>query len=175
MKGSFRTHVGFVCVIVGFWVGTASGFTVLPGLQGNDLTDLNDDGDETLYVNPPVDEADYAGFDAEFFSSDGPGFTWISGELAFNVFDNLAGGSVNKWCCSPVQNHVGARILSGPHVLTAFTLTSSNDTPARDPRVWEIQGSNDGINYTTIYRHDNPSSSIWGNTRNQTIRFVRRW
>ena len=171
MKGSFRTHVGFVCVIVGFWVGTASGFTVLPGLQGNDLTDLNDDGDETLYVNPPVDEADYAGFDAEFFSSDGPGFTWISGELAFNVFDNLAGGSVNKWCCSPVQNHVGARILSGPHVLTAFTLTSSNDTPARDPRVWEIQGSNDGINYTTIYRHDNPSSSIWGNTRNQTIRF----
>jgi hypothetical protein len=62
----------------------------LPGtesLLGNDLTDLGDDGDETAY-SPP----DLAGFDADFFSSDEPGFG--GGEFAFNVFDNVDRKSV---------------------------------------------------------------------------------
>lgn len=148
-----------------FALPRAEAFTVLGGLVGDDLTDRGNDGIEANY-NPP---GDFGGFDAEFFASSNPAFN--SGESAFNVFDNLADGGVNKWCCGPVSNTVTARILLGPHVLTGFTLTSSNDTPARDPRVWEIQGSNDGTTFTTLFRRDNPGASIWGNNRNQTIRF----
>jgi len=34
--------------------------------------------------------------------------------------------------------------------LNAYTLTSGNDAPERDPKNWEIQGSNDGNNWTTL-------------------------
>jgi len=61
-------------------------------------------------------------------------------------------------------------------VLTSFTLTSSNDTPARDPRVWSIEGSNDTTTgfdgtWTTIFARTDGTSSDWGNTRNQVIRY----
>ncbi|MFT5122755.1 MAG: autotransporter-associated beta strand protein [Verrucomicrobiales bacterium] len=134
-------------------------------LVGDDLTDRSNDGVEGNYAPP----ADFGGFDAEFFASSNPAFN--AGESAFNVFDNLTGGSVNKWCCGPASNSVTARILAGPHILTAFTITSSNDTPLRDPRVWEVQGSNDGVSYTTIFRQDNISASVWGNERNEVIQF----
>src|SRR5699024_4282244 len=34
--------------------------------------------------------------------------------------------------------------------LNAYTLTSGNDAPGRDPKNWEIQVSNDGNNWTTL-------------------------
>jgi hypothetical protein len=45
------------------------------------------------------------------------------------------------------------------YALTHFTLSSANDVPARDPTVWEVQGSNDGEEFTTIYAHD--GDSVW--------------
>jgi predicted alpha-1,2-mannosidase len=40
--------------------------------------------------------------------------------------------------------------LDGPQVVKRYSLTSGNDTPARDPADWQLQGSDDGTDWTTI-------------------------
>jgi hypothetical protein len=121
-------------------------------LIGGDLTDPEDDGD-------PESDDDY---DAIFSANDEPGFA--GGEFAFNVFDNRLGPSNDKWCCGlgggiPKEGlHVTAEFEEA-YALTHFTLSSANDVPARDPTVWEVQGSNDGEEFTTIYAHD--GDSVW--------------
>ena len=45
------------------------------------------------------------------------------------------------------------------YALTHFIVSSANDVPGRDPTVWEIQGSNDGEDWTTIFSHD--GDSFW--------------
>lgn len=132
-------------------------------LLGNDLTDLGDDGNEELYSPPEM-----AGFDAEFFSSDEPGFG--GGEFAFNIFDNLVGGGNDKWCCGTAFPQIAGAILPEPYYLTHFTVASANDTPDRDPRVWSIEGSNDGVDWTPIFSHNDPDATLWSE-RNQVIKF----
>lgn len=39
---------------------------------------------------------------------------------------------------------------SASHTITSYAITSANDAPARDPRNWQLQGSNDGVNWTTV-------------------------
>ena len=58
--------------------------------------------------------------------------------------------------------------------LAGFTLTSSNDSPPRDPQVWRIEGSNDTTNgldgtWTTVYSRATASGD-WS-ARNQFIRY----
>ena len=121
-------------------------------LLGGDLTDPEDDGEP---------EAD-SGYNAIFSANEEPGFG--GGEFAFNVFDNLLGPSNDKWCCGlgggiPEEGlHVTAE-FEEPYGLTHFTVSSANDAPARDPTVWEVQGSNDGEDFTTIFAHD--GDSFW--------------
>lgn len=52
--------------------------------------------------------------------------------------------------------------------MTHFTVSSANDVPARDPIEWEVQGSNDGDEFTTIFAHD--GDSFW-DQRLQVVRF----
>jgi hypothetical protein len=131
----------------------------LLGLVGGDLTDLGDDGVKALYAPP----GDWGGFDATFFSSDESAFG--IGEAAFNVFDNIAGATDNKWCCgTSFPQYVGADFrdtLGAEYRLTYFTVASGNDYPDRDPRVWRIEGSRDGGNWTTIFSQDNSRASLW--------------
>ena len=154
-----------VCLILSTQVhafdvlGTGTG-----SLLGNDLTDLGNDGDENLY-NPP---ADLGGFDAEFFSSDEPGFG--GGEFAFNVFDNLLGPGNDKWCCGSQLPQIVGASLSEPYFLTHFTVSSANDVPDRDPRVWSIEGSNDGVDWSTIFSQTDPDASLW-TERLQVLKF----
>ncbi|MCA9213785.1 MAG: hypothetical protein KDB27_12010 [Planctomycetales bacterium] len=154
--------------------GSANASLVLSGLIGSDLTDVGDDGVELSY-NPPTT---LGGFDAVFSSSEEPGFE--GGEFAFNVFDNKVGGGNDTWCCGDLgvfpdeplwvqADFTNSIAAPGPVTLTAFTLTSGNDIPGRDPLVWEIQGSNNGVNFTTIFRQDSPTS-VW-TERNQTVKF----
>ena len=116
-------------------------------LIGGDLTDPEDDGD------PEADE----GYNAIFSANEEPGFA--GGEFSFNVFDNILGPGNDKWCCGrgggiPEEGlHVTAEFEEA-YALTHFTLSSANDVPARDPTVWEVQGSNDGEEFTTIFAHD---------------------
>jgi hypothetical protein len=132
-------------------------------LLGRDLTDPENDGDPE----------NNTGYNATFSASEEPVFGGAEG--AFNVFDNLAGGGNNKWCCGD-QNNFPTNPISidatfgSAVILTTFTLTSGNDTPGRDPLVWQIQGSNDGTNFTPIYSHNNLLASIWTD-RDQVVRF----
>ena len=131
-------------------------------LLGGDLTDPEDDGD------PEKDKK----YNAKFTSNDEPGFG--GGEFAFNVFDNILGPSNDKWCCglAGIKKGEGMWITAEfdkQYALTHFTVSSANDVPARDPLVWEVQGSNDGKKFTTIYSHDK-KKPIW-TQRLQVIRF----
>ncbi len=150
---------GFVLMIAFCVIGTsdmAQAEEVLgtgtESLLGGDLTDPEDDGE------PEADE----GYNATFSANDEPGFA--GGEFAFNVFDNRLGPSNDKWCCGvgggiPTEGlHVTAEFEEA-YGLTHFTVSSANDVPARDPTVWEVQGSNDGEDFTTIFSHD--GESFW--------------
>jgi len=138
----------------------------IAGLIGGDLTDVDDVHNEGAY-NPP---GDYGGFDAEFFSTDEPGFG--GGEYSFNVFDNGVGGGGDKWCCNAVDgdgHQLDARILAGAHILTSFTFTTSNDSPQRDPVEWYIKGSNDGTTWTNIY---STTTLVFDGDRSKTWQFT---
>lgn len=128
-------------------------------LLGMDLTDPEDDGD------PEFDD----GYNATFDSSEEADFG--GGESAFNVFDNVVGGGNDKWCCGDQGDPVFpdgpiwvSATFEDPIVLTHFTIASANDTPGRDPLIWEIQGSNDGEIFTTIFRQED-TESVWGTDR----------
>ena len=113
------------------------------------------------------------GYNAIFRASFEEGFG--GGEFAFNVFDNILGPGNDKWCCGSEAPVVGDPIwveaqLTAPYFLTSFTVSSANDVPARDPTHWAVQGSNDGMNYVTIFEQDD-DVSVWGDTRFQ----VNRW
>ncbi|MFT3782202.1 MAG: discoidin domain-containing protein [Nibricoccus sp.] len=58
--------------------------------------------------------------------------------------------------------------FSTPTMLDAYSLTSANDAPERDPMNWTLSGSNDGVNWTVIDTHNNES---WG-SRFQTRDFA---
>jgi hypothetical protein len=155
-------------------IGTAA-------LLGGDLTDPENDGNESAGPTDPSWNWKSISSNAE------PGFG--GGEYSFNVFDNVGeGGGNNKWCCGePVTAstlaanplHITVQ-LHERHRLTHFTITSGNDTVARDPRDWQILGSNDGYTFEPIFTqtHTNAtsststSSSLWGADRNEVIKFT---
>ena len=121
-------------------------------LLGGDLTDPEDDGE------PDEDE----GYDAIFTSNEEPGFG--GGEFSFNVFDNRLGPINDKWCCGkpggiPKEGLYVTAEFEEQYALTHFTVSSANDVPARDPTVWEVQGSIDGKDFETIFAHD--GDSFW--------------
>jgi hypothetical protein len=138
-------------------------------LLGNDLTDLGNDGVEANYS---VLTGNLGGFDAKFFASDEATFNGT--EAAFNVFDNVLGGGAAKWCCGTTfPQIVGADFTEAQGKafrLSHFTVTSAEDAPDRDPRVWRIEGSDDGTTWTTIFSQDNPDAALW-TARLQVLHF----
>ena len=150
---------GFVLMIAYCVIGTSDLVhaeevlgTGTESLLGGDLTDPEDDGE------PDVDK----GYDAKFSSNEEPGFG--GGEFSFNVFDNRLGPINDKWCCGkgggiPDEGLYITAEFEEQYALTHFTVSSANDVPARDPTVWEVQGSNDGKKFDTIFAHD--GDSFW--------------
>ena len=168
MSKNARTLIGVLAVawVVGFSLSADAAiirgrFTA--ALKGGDLTDPDNNGDPENNVN----------YNATFSSSEEAGFGGAEG--AFNVFDNQVGGGNAKWCCGDQNNFptnpisIDATFPVG-RILTHFTITSGNDTPERDPRVWQIQGSNDGTNFTPIFVQNNPAAGLW-TERDQVIEF----
>jgi fibronectin-binding autotransporter adhesin len=133
-------------------LGTGTG-----ALIGGDLTDPDNNGDPENNIN----------YNATFNASIEAAFG--GGEFAFNVFDNQVGGGNAKWCCDGPPQWVQADFGEpNRYILTHFTFTSSNDSPDRDPTNWQIQGSNDGASFTTIFQSN--QASYW-TARDQVVRF----
>ena len=128
-------------------------------LIGGDLTDPENDGLADSNVN----------YNATFRSSVEQGFG--GGEYAFNVFDNILSGGNGKWCCNGGTVWVEADFGSDQYILDTFTLSSANDVASRDSDQWSILGSNDGVNYTTIFSYDVAGLSIWGADRFEVVEF----
>lgn len=189
-----RSSLLVLAAAVGF-AATTSNVSAVPiirgtgnaALIGNDLTDLGNNGVKGSYTYPAgTFPANLGGFDAIFFASSEAAFDPppAGGDVegAFNVFDNQTGGGSAKWCCQPVSEaidgsgqFVGAdfsqTLAAGPGtgiVLNRFTMTSSNDSTGRDPDVWAIQGSNDGVLWTNIY---STLTNVFSATRNQVLEF----
>jgi len=62
-------------------------------------------------------------------------------------------------------------VFDEPQKIGAYTLTSANDAQGRDPKDWQLQGSNDGINWTTIDRREGESFSGREMTRRFNISY----
>ena len=106
--------------------------TLLPeGLVGGDYTDPEEDG--TL--------------NGTIFAGGFPGSP--TNEEPDKGLDNL---TASKWLAfQPSGTYYGFRFANGErHVVGAYTLTSANDAPDRDPYSWTLSGSNDGVNYTVV-------------------------
>jgi len=74
-------------------------------------------------------------------------------EGAAKAFDRIG----SKWLCSAVswlQYDFGSGVTQ---TIKRYTVTSANDVPARDPKDWQFQGSNDGSTWTTLDTRSNQS------------------
>lgn len=83
-------------------------------------------------------------------------------------FENTSNGNEN----SPklIDNNINTKFLlfnftnawmqldfDTPQYTGAYTITSANDAPGRDPKNWEIQGSSDGQNWVVLDSRNNES------------------
>ena len=61
------------------------------------------------------------------------------------------GSASTKWLTNATTGWIGYAFGGGTsRTVTSYALTSANDVPTRDPRNWQLQGSNDGTNWTTL-------------------------
>lgn len=146
--------------------------TILPGLLGGDLTDPEDDGLDFAGagIDPLANNWNFISITA----NDEPDFQ--GGEFAFNVFDNNplgTGGGNDKWCCNPPNPELTVTVeFEEQYSLTHFTITSGNDTPARDPLDFYIEGSNDGVEFSTIYYRPGTEPAIWAAAERNTTALI---
>ena len=70
------------------------------------------------------------------------------GEDVTKAFDNTTATKFNSNHSLPltVQYDFAG---NNAYAVNSYTVSSANDAPARDPRDWQFQGSNDGTNWTT--------------------------
>ncbi len=110
--------------------GTANG-TIQTSLIGFDLTNADQDGslDGTIFEGGPA--------------------TWPNGEEPPRALDNT---SSTKWLAFQATGApYGFRFAGGQqHAVNAYTITSANDAPNRDPYAWTLSGSHDGVNYFQV-------------------------
>ena len=103
----------------------ASVAAVIPGVQS--ATDTTNDGTGTI-----TSESQNSG----------------SGEGNDKAFDNSSG---SKWLAFGNDDWIQYQYANGDkYVVDSYTITSANDAPDRDPKNWTLQGSNDGVNFTTL-------------------------
>lgn len=70
----------------------------------------------------------------------------VYNEGRVQAFDNTAD---SKWLTFAPRGWLRYDVLQGAK-LVAYSVTSANDVPARDPRDWQLEGSNDGQSWATI-------------------------
>ncbi|MGM1017205.1 MAG: GH92 family glycosyl hydrolase [Actinomycetota bacterium] len=86
-------------------------------------------------------------------------------EVAANVADGNAG---SKWLVFQNTGWVQYE-LDEAQPLAMYTLTSGGDAPERDPRAFEVLGSNDGTEWTTLDERSGETFTGRGQTRTFTL------
>ncbi|WP_247682650.1 basic secretory protein-like protein [Pseudoalteromonas sp. MMG013] len=81
-------------------------------------------------------------------------------ESAYHAFDN---DQYSKWLTFDPQGWLKYTFSKGM-VIQGYSITSANDVPSRDPKSWVLQGSNDGVNWTSLNAQNGQSFS----SRHQT-------
>ncbi len=145
--------IRFILLCFGLLFGASSHAVTILGtgtgaLLGSDLTDPEND----------IDDSTAAGANFNWISATATSEPNFGGEGAFDVFDNKVGPGNDKWCCGSAPQNVSV-VFGTQYVLTHFTIASGNDVPGRDPDVWFIEGSNDGITWTPIFTYNNDNTS----------------
>lgn len=85
------------------------------------------------------------------------------GETGLKAFDNSVS---TKWLAFSVTAWIEFSTTE-PITITAYSISSANDEPNRDPRSWTLSGSHDRISWTTI----DSRSNITFASRHQTLSF----
>ncbi|MEV4508031.1 GH92 family glycosyl hydrolase [Dactylosporangium sp. NPDC049525] len=74
----------------------------------------------------------------------------VSGDTAAEGRAKLTDdSSLTKWLTVANTATITCQLTSAATV-TQYTLTSADDLPGRDPKNWVLQGSNDGVTWTTV-------------------------
>ncbi|MDM1295409.1 discoidin domain-containing protein [Sphingobacterium sp. N143] len=90
---------------------------------------------------------------------------WTNMDNTFRISqDNSSGPDAGEGSKKLVDNDLTTKLFIGgyqpglswqfafyqPQVINAYTITTGNDAPERDPKEWEIQASDDGISWVTL-------------------------
>lgn len=84
-----------------------------------------------------------------------------AGEGRVQAFDNQQN---TKWLVFNSTGWLGYTFDKAT-VIDAYTITSANDVPGRDPKNWQLLGSNDGTNWTTVDTRSNETFATRFQTR----------
>lgn len=84
-------------------------------------------------------------------SDDGANNPGNEGEV--QAFDNT---SNTKWLVFNSTGNIAYDFANeDSYAINRYTVTSANDEPTRDPKNWSLQGSNNGLNWTTVDSQNN--------------------
>jgi hypothetical protein len=157
---SYRSFSSLAFVVATFVSASGANAVVLTAIgSGNDA--LQADGVTKIDILDPendgvIDTAEWGAGPTSLDSNGSGSWNASSGESWAKVFDNGVttagfGGSTSKVCCG-FGNPSGVQLVSATdtYSITGYTIFSSNDTSTRDPSDWVLEGSNDGISFTTI-------------------------
>ena len=83
---------------------------------------------------------------------------------AESVFDGNAATNMDERESGGATGWVQYRFDGGMRkVVNRYTLVSSSDPAPRDPRNWQLQASNDGVNWVTLASIGNRAGAVFAN------------
>ena len=143
------------------------GALVMGGVENERLA-FNEDSLWTGGLNPTGNDDQkffgaYQAFGDVLIALDGTaqnGISSPSGQKPFYDSESVAASSDGKSDSKWTVEHGGQAViwqiaLSAPQIVSAYSLTSADDVPARDPQSWEFSASQDGEKWTVLDRHQN--------------------
>ena len=153
--GPFSEHLQFN--VDSLWTGDEN-----PSGDYNSMGEYQNFGDLRIDLDAPAAEHTEV-----FAASDHTPYVAAEG-IAFSV----DGNKDTKWCVEPYGTPViwEAR-LAKPAAVPSYTLTSTPEKrPDRDPKTWELTGSDDGAAWSVLDRRENqPAFEKRGETKTFTV------